>query len=144
MRLRTAGTYNAPRFSHDDWEKATEGLSLLLVDLQQDYRPLADFSKASPEVKLLHAVLEDAIDCFRRRWTRKGKNSQRFAQEAEVWFFSDDLVWPFSFLNVCATLEIDPDYLRRGLRRWYQEPPAAGPRRRRPFMPTGKSLKIAA
>ena len=83
----------------------------------------------SGEVALMRAVLEDAIECFQQQFENNSRRTQRLAQEAAVWLFSDDERWPFSFVNLCAALGIEPGYLRRGLRRW-QKQFAAPPRLR--------------
>jgi hypothetical protein len=41
----------------------------------------------------------------------------RSQQAAYEWIYSDDVVWPFSFLNVCGVLAIDPVYVRGELAR---------------------------
>ena len=38
--------------------------------------------------------------------------------EAREWVSSTDRSWLFSFENICDTLEINADYVRRGLREW--------------------------
>lgn len=60
------------------------------------------------EKALVLAVLEDAIRCLERR-SRAGVRS---AREAEAWIRANDTRWPFSFVNVCAHLEIDASRLR--------------------------------
>jgi hypothetical protein len=84
------------------------------------------------EVALLYAVLEDAIFCLRKGKREKGRNYVRTAQEAEAWLFSDNDEWPFSFVNVCQHLGLDPAYLRRGLKRWRHLPRSEA--RRVPFV----------
>jgi hypothetical protein len=59
---------------------------------------------------LMLAVLEDAIACFE-------STNAKLVQEAEEWINSND-EWVFSFNNVCETLGLDPDRLRKGLLRW--------------------------
>lgn len=64
----------------------------------------------SPEQRLLFAVLEDALTIYRRRadcWRSR-------AERAEVvdWMMSDDLTWPFSFVNCCEGLGLDPGAVR--------------------------------
>ncbi len=67
------------------------------------------------EMRLVVAVLEDAIDCFRKNiLARTGKRRRLFA-DAESWVLSDDRSDLFSFINVCEILGLDPDYLREGL-----------------------------
>ena len=144
MRLRTMPIYSARSFPREDPHQALQELSFPPVSPQQFCCPRRGFSTTTPEMKLMRAVLEDAIMCCRKRWCTKEKNSQRLAQEAEVWVFCDNLDWPLSFLNICTVLGIDPDYLRRGLRRWQQQPPTTYPRKQRAHGSRGRALKIAA
>jgi hypothetical protein len=46
------------------------------------------------------------------------KKGQRLFRDAEDWITLEDKKWVFSFDNVCEALDIDPNYLRRGLREW--------------------------
>jgi hypothetical protein len=39
-------------------------------------------------------------------------------EEAREWVASTDRGWLFSFENICDTLEISAEYVRRGLREW--------------------------
>lgn len=96
------------------------------------------------EVALMQAVLEDAIGCFQKQFVRKGRRVLRLAREAEEWFFADDLNWPFSFINVCAVLGLDPDYIRRGLKQWRER--HAPESKEEPQAPTStpQSLQFAA
>jgi hypothetical protein len=63
------------------------------------------------EKALMLAVLEDAIRCLERR----APGAARLAREAEAWIRSSDQRWPFSFVNVCAHLDMDARRLRRAL-----------------------------
>lgn len=84
---------------------------------EQFYRP-PDNAHHSPGVAaLMCAVLAEALDCFLKGMSAEGQRAQRLAAEAEQWFFTDDHRWPFSFVNVCATLGLEPEYLRLGLKR---------------------------
>jgi len=80
-------------------------------------------SKTCGEIALMHAVLEDAVDCFRKQFVSRRRRDQRLAREAEEWFLSESDHWPFSFVNICAALELDPEYIRAGLNRWRQYAP---------------------
>jgi hypothetical protein len=72
------------------------------------------------ERRLMIAILEDAVDVYRKQaGTRDGRGEQLF-QEAEEWIEDGDRLWLFSFQNICDVLDIDADYLRRGLRAWKQ------------------------
>jgi len=61
------------------------------------------------------AVLEDAIECFCKYARARDGNSERLCHEAEEWFLERNSDWPFSFENICEGLNLDPNYLRRGL-----------------------------
>ena len=78
----------------------------------------------------MRAVLEDAVSCFSRQFVTQDRRARRLAQEAEAWLFADDEHWPYSFVNICAVLGVDPQYLRRGLRRWRQQLPTQMPQRK--------------
>src|SRR5262245_61870614 len=75
------------------------------------------------EAALMYAILEDAFNCFTRQFVDGRVRTQRLAQEAEAWFFAEDECWPFSFVNICTVLGINPEYLRKGLRRWRHQRP---------------------
>ena len=73
-------------------------------------------SNASSEARLLFAVLQDAVDCFQKNTLV----ADRQFKEAEQWIMgkteqSDALL---TFEYVCSVLDLDPEYLRSGLRRW--------------------------
>jgi hypothetical protein len=70
------------------------------------------------EKRLMLAVLEEAVATFQRHVDAKTRHGQRVFQEADEWIRSTDGSWPFAFENICNALEINPEYLRRGLERW--------------------------
>ena len=70
---------------------------------------------------LLLAILEDAIHCFQMYLLAKKPYERRLFQEAEKWLSSSDPQWFFSFDNICSVLNIHPDRLREGLKRWKAE-----------------------
>ncbi len=72
--------------------------------------PRAD-SLISGERALMLAILEDAIRCAQA--PQKGR--QRAARDAQNWMRSRDQRWPFSFVNICETLEIPADKLRQAV-----------------------------
>jgi hypothetical protein len=75
-------------------------------------------SEHDGERRLMIAVLEDAVDVYRKQaGTRDPRGSQLF-REAEEWIEDPDRSWLFSFQNICDVLDIDADYLRRGLHAW--------------------------
>lgn len=80
--------------------------------------------------RLLFGILQDALGAFfqyRGSHTRSGK---RIFHETYAWFLSSEQQWLYSFENVCAHLNLDPEYLRAGLRRFLQEIEEPQPRNR--------------
>jgi len=70
------------------------------------------------ERRLLMAVLEDAVHCFRKNLHATDPKVRQLFLDAEDWILASDRTWFFSFDNVCEMLDIDPEYLREGLMRW--------------------------
>ena len=70
------------------------------------------------EKRLMLAVLEEAVATFQRHVDASTRHGQRVFHEAEEWIHSQDTAWPFAFENICDTLEIEPEFLRRGLETW--------------------------
>jgi hypothetical protein len=78
-------------------------------------------ARVCPETALLYAVLEDAFLCYQRQFEVRMRSIQRHAaREAEEWFFSDDSRELFSFVSVCTALGLEPDFIRKRLRRLRQ------------------------
>ena len=73
---------------------------------------------------LMLAVLEDAIDCFQKYAHARDPRGRQMFDEAQEWVGSSDRTWLFSFENICDTLEINAEYVRRGLREWRERGPA--------------------
>ncbi len=71
-----------------------------------------------PERRLAIAVLQDAVDCFQKHLRSSDRKARQLYLDAEAWIGSDDRTWPFSFENICDLLQINPEYLRRGLTAW--------------------------
>lgn len=82
-------------------------------------------------ITLRWAVLLDAYNLLTRPSKKNGRRQQRLAKETKEWFFTDDAEWPFSFVNLCAALGLDPAYIRRGLLRALQNTTEKRPQRRR-------------
>jgi hypothetical protein len=72
------------------------------------------------EKRLVLSVLEDAVECFMKLIDSPTSKGQRLFREAEEWINHEDKKWVFSFDNVCDMLDINPQYMRRGLRAWKQ------------------------
>jgi hypothetical protein len=71
-----------------------------------------------PERTLLLAVLEDGIRCFQENLFAVNGKRRTLFDEAKEWLFSDDANWFCSFVSICTLLNLDPSYIRRGLREW--------------------------
>ena len=74
-----------------------------------------------PEKRLMLAVMEDAVGTFQKYVWARDRAGQRLLAEVEDWFESNDLEWPYSFVNICNALSLDVDFMRGGLRRWKQQ-----------------------
>lgn len=70
------------------------------------------------EEKLMLAVLANAIEDFQRNVLARNEVERKLFQEAEEWILEKNSDWLFSFENICDTLELHPDYIRRGLLSW--------------------------
>ncbi|MGH9645921.1 MAG: hypothetical protein ACRD4E_03810 [Bryobacteraceae bacterium] len=70
------------------------------------------------EKRLILSVLEDAVECFMKCIESPTNKGQRLFRDADEWIALEDKRWVFSFDNVCDMLDINPDYMRRGLRQW--------------------------
>lgn len=71
-----------------------------------------------PEKRLMLAILEDAVACFLRYVTARDSRRKAIFQEVEKWVRKEDYDWLFSFENVCEALDLNPNYVRRGLFSW--------------------------
>ena len=69
------------------------------------------------EKRLMLAVLEDAIATVVKHRSAIDPRARRLLAETAGWLASSDIESPFSFVNVCETLGLDPSYLRRGIAR---------------------------
>ena len=69
-----------------------------------------------PELRLMAAILEDAVASLTTDQRRCSKRQRREHKETLRWVNAkEDSDWVFSFINVCESLGLDPDYLRGGL-----------------------------
>lgn len=88
----------------------------------QFYAAFRGGSGVRGEKRLMLAVLEDALDCFQKYALSRDGHGQVLFDEAHAWIISGDRNWFFSYENICETLEINPEYLRRGLESWRDGP----------------------
>jgi hypothetical protein len=77
------------------------------------------------EIRLMLAVLEDAINCYQDNIFSMNKKRIQLFKEANDWFMSGDTSWIFSFESICGILNLEPGYFRQGLQRWATKQRAA-------------------
>jgi len=65
------------------------------------------FTSHIGELRLMAAVLEDAVNVLRKR------PRSRAGREAGEWMSSRDTTWPFSYERICEALDLDPETVRR-------------------------------
>lgn len=76
------------------------------------------------ECELLIAILEDAVHCYQKYLLAHTRQERRLFDEAEQWLMRPETKLGeserplVSFEYICAVLDLDPAFLRRGLRRW--------------------------
>jgi transposase-like protein len=73
-----------------------------------------------PEKKLMLAVLEDAVMCFQDNLLTRDKKKKQLFDETELWLFEERSDRLFAFASVCQQLNLDPEYVRNGLKQWQQ------------------------
>ena len=77
------------------------------------------------EHRLMVAILEDAIDVYRKQAAARDTRKRHMFEDAEAWIESRDATWIFSFENICTVLDLEPEYIRRGLHDWKRRARAA-------------------
>lgn len=77
-------------------------------------------ASADGERRLMVAILEDAVDVYRKQAGARDRKRRQLFEDAESWIESGDTSWIFSYENICDVLGVDAGYLRKGLRMWRQ------------------------
>jgi hypothetical protein len=81
----------------------------------QYYEALTSARVPSGEMKLLYAILEDAVRCYVMGKSRPSASDHAEFFEAHEWFSLDDRTHVFSFQSVCTLLDINPACVRKKL-----------------------------
>mgnify|MGYP003290705366 CR=1 FL=1 len=103
-------------FSSEDTGRLFEPDTVLAAQFYATYKTSP---YKQPELRLMAAVLEDAISSLSIKPHPATARQRKELEDARHWFAAeDDDEWIFSFRNICEALGIDPAYLRRGLIRW--------------------------
>jgi hypothetical protein len=122
-------------------EEASESLLApeILLPIQ-----FANHDTNQGERRLMLAVLEEAVVTFQRNLHARTRRGQRLFREADEWSRSADTSWTFAFENVCHALGLDPEYLREGLQRLKERPPASEARGFRFRRVSGRRTSVVA
>ena len=96
-----------------------------------------------PEMRLMLAVLEEAVATFQHQLGADSRRGRRLFREADEWFRSADTSWTFAFESVCDVLGLDPEYVRRGLARLKRGRSDAGARPPRFRRMSGRRMSLA-
>src|SRR5262245_42824444 len=70
------------------------------------------------EERLMLAVLESAVEDFQKYVLARKPRGKQLFQHAEDWFLEKDSEELFYFENICETLGLHPDHIRKGLMVW--------------------------
>ncbi len=85
---------------------------------EQVFSPAADAARHwTGERRLLLAVLRHAVEEFLRHRHARTTRGKRLFRETRDWFWSREQNRLCAFETICAYLQLDADYIRRGLRR---------------------------
>jgi hypothetical protein len=75
-------------------------------------------SPIAGEYELTEAVLRGAIREYQKLARYQSHRAVRLFQDVDQWFSADDHQSCFSFINVCRILDLEPTYIRTGLKMW--------------------------
>jgi hypothetical protein len=67
------------------------------------------------------AVLQDAVECYQKYALARDPRGTTLFENACEWIDSGEREWPFSYVNICEVLGLNPEYIRRGLSKWRQQ-----------------------
>ena len=71
-----------------------------------------------PVIKLMRAILEDAMHNFQRCYGSLNRRDQRTYAEDRDWLLSEEDYGIFSCDRILTVLDIDPTWFRAGIRAW--------------------------
>jgi hypothetical protein len=84
----------------------------------EDAETAGDAAAEQGARRLLIAILHEAVYCYQKYMFTQSQRHRRLFREVQRWFNVQDTGAPLSFEYICQVLRIDPDYFRRGLRKW--------------------------
>jgi hypothetical protein len=112
---------NEPHTQIDRIGRTSDELGADAILPVQFYSTRRASASSEPVLRLMHAVLVDALRCFQRNFESRHRRRQQEFREAQFWIFQDKGSGPFSFEDVCGVLEVDPRRLRDLIVRWENE-----------------------
>lgn len=111
---------------------------------EQFFAPPTTAHAGAPELGLMRAVMEDAVRCYQKQFVAGPRRNHTLAREATKWFFDDDTIWLFSFLNLCLALALNPHYIRRRLRHWHETRPRVTESKKTRMISSQRKMRLAA
>jgi hypothetical protein len=75
-------------------------------------------ASVEPIMRLMGGILADAVRILQRNFGAQSASKRQEFSEARHWVFHGQGDGPFSFEDVCGTLDIDPRRLRELILRW--------------------------
>lgn len=95
--------------------------------LLSEYGAMGNIGARSPALRLMRAVLADAVRTIRRLAASPSHRAFRSLRRELQWFTSGDRVDLFAFENICEELDVDAAQLRRRLIASCSAPGTGGP-----------------
>ena len=74
-----------------------------------------------PDKRLMLAILEDAVGCFRNGLNVRDHRRRELSKDSEAWIREENGDRLFSFEHVCDILGVDARSIRNELLKWQQE-----------------------
>ncbi len=81
---------------------------------EQFFGPRRD--RRQGEHRLMAAILDDAVLTCCVPQVARARGGYRAVRDAGEWIDSDDRSWMFSFERICDALDLNAEYIRRGVR----------------------------
>jgi hypothetical protein len=105
------------REAHEHRETSSRGLNYYLLAAQ----PLIlqpRHGEIRGEYVLADAVLREAIREYQKFARYQSRRGVKLFRDVDQWFLADDRDSCFSFINICQVLDLEPTYIRTGLKMW--------------------------
>src|SRR5208282_6011986 len=115
--MQDSGTKPAQSIDHGDFEGIISRAGLDADSSTDSHRRRDGLSSDVPgEIRLMTAILTDAMRSYLRTRSARSANGRIEFAELEAWFNAGNQRSLFAFENVCSVLAISADAVRRELR----------------------------